>query len=239
MIERIARIGESPETLVYDRFRVERAGFLSIITFRVGGKGYEMMDRGDAVVVLPVDFARRELYLLHEERPLKAFLSEEGREWVAKVRRDASTATGEAFVVPADAVCLYEIVAGGIERDKHTRLPKETPVEAALRELEEEAGLVTTPDRLRPLPPYCTTIGGSTERIHPFIADVSEPLGRVVPKGDGRERIDVLRMGWDDAFALLEDGRVETASLNVLLYRLKVLDLEERFRTADFLGRLG
>jgi hypothetical protein len=74
-MEMVGRIGKAPPRLVYRDFRVERKGFLSIVSYAIDGhdRRLEMLERGHAAVVLPVDFRNRELYLLSEIRANKTF----------------------------------------------------------------------------------------------------------------------------------------------------------------------
>lgn len=222
MITKVGSVGKAPARRVFRDFRLERKGFLNVITYLLEGKPrrWEMLHRGEASVVLPVDFARRELYLLSEFRPLRAFRAGRGLAWIERVLCDGCGPEA-TFEIDDQEGRLYEVVAGMIDG-------KETPLEAAMRELREESGLIVPPERFRALTPYFTSVGGSTEFTHPFIADLPEDHadGRTAPEGDGSEDMDVLLMSWDDAFGLLEAGRIETATVQNLLHQLKLIDLE-------------
>ncbi len=218
MIERIGRIGRAPERLVYKEMRLERKGFLSLFSFAFDGARHRFdgMARGQAVVILPVDFARRELYMLREIRPLKPFAStSEGQ---AALKRLLDGETDPAFEIDADSARLYEMAAGMIDGD-------ETPEQAAVRELREETGLIVDASRLKRVASAFPSIGGSTELVHLFIADLPAAHGeaRIEAVGDGGEEIDILKMTWDDAFALLE-GETLGISSGLLLRELKLLD---------------
>lgn len=232
-MQMISRIGKAPDRLVYRNFAVERKGFLSIVTYEIDGHGrrIEMLERGHAAVVLPVDFRTRELYLLAEIRANKPFGAfERGRAWIRKVMRDAFTNPGETFEIDAAEARIFEVCAGMIDADKETGELVETPKAAAARELREETGLVVDEDRLIHVASYLPSVGGSCEMIHAFIADLPEGHldARVSPKGDGNEEIDVYMMSWDEAFGLLKDGKIETASTGLMLRELKIRDLEGR-----------
>ncbi|HTK60033.1 MAG TPA: NUDIX domain-containing protein [Candidatus Baltobacteraceae bacterium] len=232
MIKKIGSVGKGREQLVYRQFRVERKGFLSIISYAIDGyaRRFDMMHRGHAVVVLPADFRTRELYMLSEIRPNKPFAAlDRGRAWLRKVFADAFTAKEEAFTVNAQQARIYELPAGMIDMGDDGE-PDETPEEAAVRELREETGVVVDTACLIPIPPYFTTIGGSTEVVHAFIAMLPEGhlAARAAADGDGSEEMDILTMSWDDAFGLLADGGIETASTGLLLRELKIIDLEGR-----------
>lgn len=232
-MQMIGRIGKAPDRLVYSGFRVERKGFLSIVTYAIAGHGrrLEMLERGHAAVVLPVDFRTRELYLLSEIRANKPFGAfERGRAWIRQVMRDAFTAKDETFEIAAAEARIFEVCAGMIDADPETGELVETPKAAAVRELREETGLVVAEDDLRHVASYLPSVGGSCEMVHAYIADLPEGHADAIqpPPGDGNEEIDVYRMSWDEAFGLLRDGKIETASTGLMLRELKILDLEGR-----------
>ncbi|WKZ29113.1 MAG: NUDIX domain-containing protein [Patescibacteria group bacterium] len=219
MIERIGRVGHAPERLVYRDLKLERKGFLSLFSFALESSSHRFdgMARGPAVVVLPADFARRELYMLHEIRPLKPFAHIAGpRETLSTLLEGAEVARCETS---SDQARLYEMPAGMIDGD-------ETPEEAAVRELREETGLIIPTRCLRRVASVFPSIGGSTEFVHLFIADLPETHAqdRGEALGDGGEEIEILKMGWDDAFALLETETMGVSS-GLLLRELKILDM--------------
>lgn len=229
----IGRVGKAPDRLTYRDFRVERKGFLSVLTYAIDGypRRLEILERGHASVVLPVDFRTRELYLLAEIRANRPFgATESGRAWIRKAMRFGATAKDDAFAVPAAEARIFEVAAGMIDADKSTGELLETPKAAAVRELREETGLVVDESRLIPVAGYFPSIGGSCEFVHAFIADLPEGHfeARVEPPGDGSEEIDVYVMSWDEAFGLLRDGRIETASTGLLLRELMIIDLKGR-----------
>ncbi len=218
MIEHVGRIGRAPERLVYRDLRLERKGFLSLFSFALDGVSHRFdgMARGEAVVMLPVDFARRELYLLREIRPLKPFSqSPEGQ---ASLKKLLEGAKNPEFEIGTDAARLYEMVAGMIDKG-------ETPEEAAVRELREEAGLIVPATCLRRVASALPSIGGSTELVHLYIVDLPEThaTDRIEAVGDGGEEIDILKMSWDDAFALLKKETMGVSS-GLLLRELMLLD---------------
>lgn len=231
MLQMIGRVGKAPERLVYRGFRVERKGFLSILSYAIDGHGHrlEMLERGHAAVVLPVDFRTRELYMLAEIRANKPFGAfESGRTWIRKVMRDGFTTPEETFELPAAEARIYELCAGMIDADSKTGDPLETPVAAAVRELREETGLVVGEDRMLHVASWFPSVGGSSEMVHGFIADLPEGHfdSRVPPPGDGSEEIDVYRMSFDDAYELLKTGKIETAATGLLLRELRIRELE-------------
>lgn len=226
MIVKIGHVGKAPERLTYRGFRVERKGFLTTLSYVLDGVGrrFDMLHRGHAVTVLPVDFRTRELYMIAELRSNRPFgLLESGRAWIAKVLRDGFTQPDEAYEIDAEDARIYECPAGMIDGD-------EAPEDAAVRELREETGLVAGKDRLVRVGGHFPSIGGSSEVVHLFIVDLAEghEADRVQTDGDGTESMDVLKMSWDDAFDLVRDGRIETTSTGLLLRDLKIIDLEGR-----------
>lgn len=239
MIIRVGRVGSPPEKLVYRNFRIERQGFLTVFTYERNGYEHDgrprRMDglhRGHAVVVMPVDFAKREVYMLSEIRPLMPFGgTPEGRAWMEKVKRDAFTTPAETFEIDAEAAREFAFPAGMIDGN-------EAPLDAAVRELREETGLIVPPESFRPIASLFPSIGGSTEMVHLFLADLPDPTAIEAPRGDGIEELDVYRMSFEDAFGLLKEGRVVATSSSLLLRELKIIELEQALRVLHFLDHL-
>lgn len=232
MITVIDRIGKAPARLVYGDFRLERRGFLSIISYAIKGYAhrFDVMERGQAVVVLPVDFKRRSLYMLTEIRPNRPLgIVGSGRE-IFRDLLEGSADPADSFDVPAEEARMYELCAGMIDADKKTGQMLETREEAALRELREETGLVIEDSRLNFVGSYFPSVGGSTEIVHAYIADLPDDHAerRVSAKGDGGEEIEVLTMSWDEAFGLLKAHKIGSSSAGLLLRELRIMDLEGR-----------
>lgn len=224
MIEQIGSVGRVPKRLSYRDLKLERKGFLSLFSFAFDGSTHRFdgMARGPAVVVLPADFARRELYMLRQIRPLKPFAHLASAQ--EALRTLLAGETVEDYEIDADLARAYEMPAGMIDGD-------ETPEEAAVRELREETGLVVSTTCLRRVATVFPSIGGSTEFVHLFIADLPETHAqdREEAQGDGGEEIEILKMGWDDAFALLEKEMLGVSS-GLLLRELELLDMREKMR---------
>lgn len=206
-----------PKRFRYSDVRIERKGFLSVYSFAVEGltHRHDLMDRGHAVVMLPADFAKRELYMIMQPRHVKAFAdTEEGRAALVAARTGG---TDTSFDLDSEAVTVLELPAGMIDRG-------ETPVRAALRELHEETGIVVGEEALREVGTFYPTLGGSTERVTAFIVDVSTAtFGQ--PEGDANEQIDVWRLPFDEAWRLIRTGFIKTSSSNILLRELELMEL--------------
>jgi 8-oxo-dGTP pyrophosphatase MutT (NUDIX family) len=230
MITVVGRIGTSPKRLIYRDFRLERKGFLSIVTYAIDGfrHRFELMERGQAVVVLPIDFERRELYLLTELRPNKPLGTVGHARAIIRSVLDGTADPAETFDVPATMVRVYEMCAGMIDLDPRTGQMRESPEEAAVRELREETGLVIDESRLIYVDSYFPSVGGSTEIVHLYFADLhaGHAETREEAKGDGGENIEILHMSWDDAFGLLRDFKIKSSSAGLLLRELKIRDLQ-------------
>lgn len=142
-MELIRRIGKEPKTFTYSDCRLERRGFLSVFSFAISGRAgrFDLMDRGHAVVVLPVDLRKRELYMIEQPQHAKAFVPPApGAETLARAKTEG--ASPDSFTLDAKDVTLFELPAGMID-------PGETPALAASRELREETGIVVAPEALR------------------------------------------------------------------------------------------
>ena len=105
-------------------------------------------------------------------------------------------------VLNPDRAWLIEIVAGAIEEG-------ETAEEVAYRESVEEAGCEI--QSLMEIQQFYTTPGGCSERITLFCGKVdSRGIGGVHGLDDEDEDILVTVLGVDEAFALLEAGKIES-----------------------------
>lgn len=210
-----------PDTFDYDCCRLERGGFLSIYSYGLNDRDrrYDLMYRRDAVVVMPVDFGRREVYMIEQPRYLRAFVEiGEGRGALEAKAADADGG-GANFTVRTDDILTYEFPAGIIDEG-------ETKERTAVRELREETGLIVSEADLEEVAGYYPSIGGSTEHLTAFIAHVDGKTEMEQPVGDGHELIKTWLMTWDEAFAFLEEGKIRTASCHLLMRELKLRSLE-------------
>ncbi|GAW86643.1 ADP-ribose pyrophosphatase [Bathymodiolus platifrons methanotrophic gill symbiont] len=98
---------------------------------------------------------------------------------------------------------LLEIVAGAIEEG-------ETAEEVAYRESEEEAGCIVKEMHL--INEFYTSPGGASERISLFYGRIkADEVGGIHGLDEEHEDILVSTVSFDEAYAMIEDGRIESA----------------------------
>jgi nudix-type nucleoside diphosphatase (YffH/AdpP family) len=119
-----------------------------------------------------------------------------------------------AFAAGLDDAWMLETAAGLLDEDR--------PEDAILRETMEETGYrIARPERLFEL---MMSPGSVTERIHFFTAEY-DPADRPGKGGgaDGEnENIEVVELDFDEALAMVRDGRIADAKTVVLLYHARV-----------------
>ena len=104
--------------------------------------------------------------------------------------------------VNSDRAWLVEIVAGAIDEG-------ETPEQVAIREAKEEAGCDIL--ELRLINRFYTTPGGSSEQISLFYGRVdSRQIGGIHGLAHEHEDILVYTVSFDEAYQMLEDGKIES-----------------------------
>ena len=136
------------------------------------------------------------------------------------VRKAIVRHPGAVAIVPlvdSERICLirnYRVAAGQtlIEIPAGTREPGEKPEETASRELLEETGYRAT--RLTPLCQFFMSPGVLDERMHVFLAEELSEHTRELEAG---EEIENLIVPWQDALAMIEDGRIQDAKTIVAL----------------------
>lgn len=221
----VRRIGAISKRFSYAGTRLEWKGFLSIFSFVVKDfdRRMDLMDRGHAVVIMPVDFAAREVCMIEQPRYAKAYADSPAAMRALERARDAGPGVEdqEEFTLDADDVTVLEMPAGMIDKG-------ETPIGAAIRELREETGFVVRADQMVEVGTYFPSLGGSTERLTAFLVRLELDQPTVEPDGDGSERINVWRLPFEEAWRQLDGGKIRTASSNILLRELKIVDLEGR-----------
>jgi ADP-ribose pyrophosphatase len=143
---------------------------------------------------------------------------------------DGSTAEREVVVhrgavallpmVDRDHVCLlknYRYAVGRTlwEIPAGTIVAGESPDETAPRELTEETGYVA--GRVVRIADWLVSPGVMTERMYLYLCEDLEP-GPTAHQPD--ERIEPVVVHWDEAVAMVDDGRIEDAKsmLSILLW---------------------
>ncbi|WP_428355410.1 NUDIX domain-containing protein [Methyloprofundus sp.] len=102
-----------------------------------------------------------------------------------------------------DQAWLLEIVAGAIEEG-------ETAEEVAYRESQEEAGCVVKEMHL--INEFYTSPGGTSERIALFYGRIdATEVGGIHGLDHENEDILVSTVSFDEAYKMIEDGRIESA----------------------------
>lgn len=91
---------------------------------------------------------------------------------------------------------IYEVPAGRLD-------PGESPLECAIRELQEETGC--TAERVEPLTTIYTTPGFTDERIHLFMAT---GLTRGESRTESDEFIEVVTLPLSDVLQLIDRGEI-------------------------------
>ncbi|MEY4722497.1 MAG: hypothetical protein RLZZ324_10 [Candidatus Parcubacteria bacterium] len=232
----VRTVGTIPAFITYKELRLDREGFLSIWSMQTSDAPYrtDLMIRRDAAVALPVDFARRVVYLVGQLRHAKHFAAgkpgQRGPFIVPGLRVTAGTrdakrpemhkraVEGCTVYVPSAPMLSIESPAGEIDEG-------ETPEEAALREVQQETGFVAKARALDPVGVSFPSVGGSTERLHLFIVDVRRSqLGQ--PAGDGHEQIIVIRASFEEAWRMAATGEIDSTSTLLLLAELRLRDIE-------------
>ena len=131
-------------------------------------------------------------------------------------------------IAKAPSAWLLEVVAGLME-------PGEAPEDVARREAVEEAGLAVR--RIEPIARFFATPSKSSELSHLFCGEVdASGAGGVHGLAHEGEDIRVVPMPAEEAFALLETGRIDSAWPMIALMWLRAN--RERLRRA-WAGQAG
>ncbi|WP_225691140.1 NUDIX domain-containing protein [Thalassolituus sp. ST750PaO-4] len=113
---------------------------------------------------------------------------------------------------------LLELVAGMVE-------PGESYAEVARRETEEEAGCSF--NELLPICNYWVSPGGTSERVQLYCALIdSEGVGGIHGLADENEDIRLARMSFSEAYAAVENGRINNAATIMALQWLYIHHLQ-------------
>lgn len=127
----------------------------------------------------------------------------------------SSSSEGNAPASPLDGV-LWEVPAGLIE-------PGEAPLDAAVRELDEELGFRVEPRELRPLGDWTLPAPGFIGEMHHFFHVRVDEAAQRIPEGDGSPlESDALLVAvpLDRALAACRRGEIRDAKTELALRRL-------------------
>ena len=130
------------------------------------------------------------------------------------ITRETIQHPGAVVIVPLlddGRVCLVRnyrlaVNAALIELPAGTLEPGERAEITASRELAEETGYNAA--RLEPLAEMLMSPGILNERMHVFVAS---GLSAGAPAPEAEEEIEALLVTWDEALAMVDDGRIEDA----------------------------
>jgi nudix-type nucleoside diphosphatase (YffH/AdpP family) len=122
------------------------------------------------------------------------------------------------YLVEAQNAWILEAVAGTMDDDGQPEL-------TAVREVEEEIGYVIHRKNLQYITTCSPSPGGLTERIHLYLADLSQATAK--NKGGGLEEeaedIQVVELDYDEAFSLVQKGEISDAKTVICLLWLKLM----------------
>ena len=160
-----------------------------------GEMSREVFERGHAVCVLPYDPDRDEVVFIEQFRP------------------GAYAALASEWFDDGASPWLVECVAGIIEKG-------ETPDEVARREMIEETGLEVS--QLTRVFHYLVSPGGSTESVFLYCGRVdAADAGGVYGMTEEHENIRVFSVSAEEAFAMMDQGRINNAMTLIGLQWLK------------------
>jgi ADP-ribose pyrophosphatase len=161
-----------------------------------GEMSREVFERGHAVCVLPYDPDRDEVVFIEQFRP------------------GAYAALASEWFDDGASPWLVECVAGIIEKG-------ENPDDVARREMIEETGLEVS--QLTRVFHYLVSPGGSTESVFLYCGRVdAADAGGVYGMTEEHENIRVFSVSAEEAFAMMDQGRINNAMTLIGLQWLKV-----------------
>jgi ADP-ribose pyrophosphatase len=161
----------------------------------------EVFCRGEAVVVLLYDSQRQQVVLVEQCRP-GAVLHRYGH-------ADLQNNTNSPFQDDFDQAWLLEPVAGMIDAG-------ETPQQAGVREVQEEAGIAV--DKLEYICELYPSPGGCDELLHLYAADInSANLAQYAGLANHVEDIKVVLLTYAQAKEALRTARFKVATTFIAL----------------------
>ena len=158
-----------------------------------GEYGRVVFDRGDSVCILLYDRADQTFIMTEQFR------------------------IGVAVNPGGDSPWVLETVAGSMDGG-----PGETPLDTAMREVEEEApGCKVL--HVMPMPSFYNSPGGSSEKTHMFCAVIdSSGVAENGGLAEHNEDIKVVKIPVQQAYRDLDEGRINTSSamIAIMWFRL-------------------
>jgi len=114
---------------------------------------------------------------------------------------------------------ILELVAGMIEKDKDA-------ISVAHSELLEEAGYEV--DDLESISNFYVSPGGTSERIHLYLASTHRKIGSGGGLAQEHEDIQIVELSLDEAIKMIDSGEICDAKTIVALQWLKIRQLQEK-----------
>lgn len=152
----------------------------------------EIFERGDAVVVIPYDAKQDKVLLIEQFRP--------GAISIEAIQKSSER--------EADSPWLLEFIAGMFDEN-------ESPIDVAIREAKEETNLTLSESDLVPVMQFLPSPGGTSERIHLYLAHIDSDLinsGSVYGLPEENEDILLHLVTRTQALELLAKGKITNAA---------------------------
>ncbi len=127
------------------------------------------------------------------------------------------------YAIEPEAGWTLEVVAGSIENDS-------SPIETAVREIEEEAGFHVEAEQLQYIGKCYPSPGATSERIYLYAADVAN--AQRIHQGGGLEHeaedIEIVEMSYAEAFGnLAKETICDAKSVITLQWLQREVEIEE------------
>jgi len=121
------------------------------------------------------------------------------------------------YTVEPDKSWILELVAGSCDR-------QENPVDTMARELNEEVHVDADPSSLEKFGSFFVSPGGTSERLYLYgcETDLSQYKHKQGGLEDEDEDIEIVLMGFKDAFLLLDNKNIFDAKTIIALQHLKL-----------------
>lgn len=159
-----------------------------------------------------IDLQVDDVLLPNGEKSKREIVKHPGAVAVIPITKDNKIVLVKQYRKPLERT-LVEIPAGKLDAN-------ESPLGAAIRELEEETGY-TTKD-LSFITSFYTSPGFADELVYLYITDSLERLSEPVP-GDEDEFIEIIELTLDEAKQYVEDEKIQDAKTNYAILYLHAL----------------